>query len=100
MSRTEFGTGGYSKVPDCRSSRLPEGEVIAKAPKERMRSLLQWTDAVIAETRGAAPYDDISMNHEDSCRFIRTLRSSEQEGGREPQRDRHDGLAKVFLVLV
>jgi hypothetical protein len=84
MSRTGSGTGGYSKVPDCRSSRLPEGEVITKAPKERMRALLQWTDSVVAETRRAAPYDDIPMNHGNSCRFIRTLYSSEQEGGREP----------------
>jgi hypothetical protein len=31
-----------------------------------MRALLQWTDPVVAETRRAAPYDDISMDHGDS----------------------------------
>jgi hypothetical protein len=62
--------------------RLAEGEVDAAATGGGMFAVLQRVDAVVRQSRGSAPDDDVPVVKHDAPRANAPLKISEQEFGR------------------
>src|SRR5689334_22062813 len=65
-----------------------------------MLAVLERQNTVIAQTGRTAPDDHIPAEERNALGRIRTLDAAEQEGRRQPKRDRHDRRTEVPLVAI
>jgi len=66
--------------------RLAEGEIYATAAGCAMITLLQRIDAVVRQTRGSAPDDNIAVMEHEALRAVATRKPTEQEFSRQSER--------------
>jgi hypothetical protein len=65
-----------------------------------MVSLLERHDTVIPESGGTSPDHHVAVSQWHAAWHVGSMRPSEQEDGRQSERDRHDRGFEVPLVLV
>lgn len=69
-------------------------------PQQRMLSGLEWQHAMKAQARRTTPHHDIAMTKRDTHSCIAALHAAELENCRQSERDGHNRLGKIALVLV
>jgi hypothetical protein len=82
------------------SGRLAERQIDAVSAHQGVMSLLEWHDAVITHSGGASPDHHVAVSQWHTAWRVRSMRPSEQEDGRQSERDRHERGFEVPLVLV
>src|SRR6185437_12852924 len=94
------------RARDCacagrRGSRdFAEGQIDPVRTNLRVTTVGQGRDAVVPQTVGAAPDDDIAMPEGHAHLLVGPLRAPEQESRWQAERDGHDRMAEVPLVAV
>jgi hypothetical protein len=89
-----------SGLTPTRSTGFAEGEVVAVFAGDGVGAGLEGHDAVIAESCGASPDEDVSVSYWDAGGLVGSLVSSEEKGCGQAEGYGDDGGVEAALVFV